>query len=220
MRLLHTVFRTTAQFLHERWRFNRIYADCSEWIFWFGIDSRKSSEPFWLFDKRRGRAAPQPYCGWIAVFRAYAYYVFFENMPWGGCYVTFFMAQRHFRVYLSELRWSALIYFQIPQALPKDHPASGRPHKPKPLRAPNCISYSHCLDVCSFFDWKEIPCRGCTGRQDVPIYDMPENDMIGYFLLAIAVCRPDAWRGSLLYRLRNLSFDVSQELEILEVGEF
>jgi hypothetical protein len=118
----------------------------------------------------------------------------------------------------------AMIYIRIQkQALRRDRPArrhSRRPDRPKPVRAPLCVSYSHCLDISAHLNIPHMPCRNCTRRQDQESYDLRGNDMLDYYLLLAAIFYPKQWRGSLFHTLRNLSYEVRSESQVLDQSGF
>ena len=116
-----------------------------------------------------------------------------------------------------------MIYIQIPrEGSKRDRPTRGRsrrPNRPKSkLRAYMCRYYDTCLSMAACLGHDTIPCKVCKERRDIPAYDLEDNDMLNYRILLAAIFYPEAWRGSLFYTLRQLSYDVSQELETHELG--
>ena len=70
--------------------------------------------------------------------------------------------------------------------------------------------------MAAFLNRDTVPCKVCQERRDVPAYDLENNAMLNYRLLQVAIFYPEAWRGSLFYTLRQLSYESC--LEIHELG--
>jgi hypothetical protein len=47
-------------------------------------------------------------------------------------------------------------------------------------------------------------------------HELENNDMLNHFMLLAAVFYPEAWRASLFYKIRQLSFDEYSDYKLVD----